>query len=252
MKKQLKLSIALLIFLFINGLTAVAQTKTDTLKILFVGNSYTYYNNMPQLVSVLSDSTHTKLITRKSTVGGVTLKNHWLGERGLKTKAIITAGGYDVVVIQEHSMGTIDTPADFKKYSKELCDLVKTTGAKPYFYMTWAREKTPQYQAEITAMYEQIARENGVEVIPVGKAWELARHLRPNLELFSPDGSHPSAIGSFLIASVFTKAFTGELPNSLPSRFTTTDIDGESIWLMAPDALDMIFCMKIAEAVLGK
>jgi hypothetical protein len=149
-------------------------------------------------------------------------------------------------------MGTIDHPEDFKKYSKELSDFVKENGAKPYFYMTWARERVPQYQEEITKMYEAVARENGAEVIPVGKAWELARNLRPNLELFVPDGSHPSAIGSFLIASVFTKAFTGELPKSLPSRFTITDADGESVWLMAPDALDMVFCMKVAEAVLVK
>jgi hypothetical protein len=240
------------IILIFNVSNVEAQTQTDTLKILFVGNSYTYYNNMPQLVSVLSDSTDTKLVTRKSTVGGVTLKNHWLGEKGLKTKEIIAAGNYDIVVIQGYSMGTIDHPEDFKKYSKELSDFAKENGATPYFYMTWARERVPQYQETITAMYEQVARENGAEVIPVGKAWELARNLRPNLELFVPDGSHPSAIGSFLIASAFTKAFTGELPKSLPSRFTITDADGESIWLMAPDALDMVFCMKVAEAVLVK
>lgn len=244
--------LALTIFLFISSLTAVSQTKADTLKILFVGNSYTYYNNMPQLVSVLSDSTHTKLITRKSTVGGVTLKNHWLGQRGLTTKEKIAAGGYDIVVIQGHSMGTIDHPEDFKKYSKELCDLAKANGAKPYFYLTWGREKVPQYQDEITAMYEQVARENGAGIIPVGKAWEMARSLRPNLELFVPDGSHPSAIGSFLIASMFVQTFTGELPKSLPTRFTTTDIDGESIWLMAPDALDMVFCMKVVQDTIGK
>jgi hypothetical protein len=242
----------LTLFLFLNSLNAVSQTKADTLKVLFVGNSYTYYNNMPQLVSVLSDSTPTKLITRKSTVGGVTLKNHWLGERGLKTKEIIAAGGYDIVVIQGYSMGTIDHPEDFKKYSKELCDFIKASGAKPYFYMTWARERVPQYQETITAMYNQVARENGAGIIPVGKAWELARQLRPNLELFVPDGSHPSAIGSFLIASVFTKAFTGGLPKTVPSRFTIMDADGESIWLMAPDALDMVFCMKVAESVVGK
>ncbi|MFT7309022.1 MAG: hypothetical protein ACI964_001606 [Spirosomataceae bacterium] len=242
----------LTLFLFVNSLNAVSQTKADTLKVLFVGNSYTYYNNMPQLVSVLSDSTPTKLITRKSTVGGVTLKNHWLGERGLKTKEIIAAGGYDIVVIQGYSMGTIDHPEDFKKYSQELCDFIKASGAKPYFYMTWARERVPQYQETITAMYNQVARENGAGIIPVGKAWELARQLRPNLELFVPDGSHPSAIGSFLIASVFTKAFTGELPKTVPSRFTIMDADGESIWLMAPDALDMVFCMKVAESVVGK
>ncbi|MDP5121693.1 MAG: hypothetical protein NWQ46_08875, partial [Spirosomaceae bacterium] len=86
-------------------------------------------------------------------------------------------------------------------------------------------------------------------IVPVGKAWELARKLRPDLQLFVPDGSHPSDIGSFLIASVFTKAFTGELPKTLPSPFTTTDIYGESIWLMAPDELDMIFCLKVAEAI---
>lgn len=244
-KKRTLLFFSYLLFFF----NLVLFGQKDTLNVLFVGNSYTYYFNMPQLVSLLSDSTKTKLITRKSTVGGVTLKNHWLGERGLRTKEIISTGSFDVVIFQGHSMGTIEHPEDFTFYSKALSDLAKSTGAKVYFYETWGRQKVPQYQDTISRMYEKASKDNEGALVPVGKAWQLARKLRPDLELFVPDGSHPSAIGSFLIACVFTKVLTGELPRSFPSRFTTTDADGESIWLMAPDPLDMAFCVKVVERI---
>ena len=81
-----------------------AQVKRDTVKVLFVGNSYTYVENLPQIVSILSDGSKTKLITRKSTLGGAKLSEHWKGERGLKSKEIIRDGNFDIVVLQEHSL----------------------------------------------------------------------------------------------------------------------------------------------------
>ena len=61
--------------------------KKDTLRVLLVGNSYTYYENLPQVISLLSEGTPCKLITRKSVAGGVTFKQHWLGERALAQPA---------------------------------------------------------------------------------------------------------------------------------------------------------------------
>lgn len=85
-----------------------AQFEKDSLRILFVGNSYTFVSNMPHLVSLISDSTNVKLVTSKSTAGGASLSDHWNGEKGLKTKESISNGKYDIVVLQGHSMETID------------------------------------------------------------------------------------------------------------------------------------------------
>ena len=94
----------LLLIFIISGIypysSAFAQVNRDTLKVLFVGNSYTYVQNLPQVVSIISDSTKTKLVTRKSTVGGAYLREHWYGKRGLKTKEIITKGKFDLVILQ--------------------------------------------------------------------------------------------------------------------------------------------------------
>jgi len=233
-----------------SGSSSSAQVKRDTLKVLFVGNSYTYVQNLPQVVSIISDSTKTKLVTRKSTIGGAYLSEHWYGNRGLKTKDIITKGHFDIVILQENSMGTIQQPDSTIKYAKLLCQLIKESGAKPCLYMTWAREKVPQYQDEITIAYSKIAKENGAILVPVGKAWQLALKLRPTINLYDPDGSHPSSLGAVLSAYVFVGALTSEVPASIPGWYGITDIDGESVQLMSIDNLDAIFFRKVAEQTL--
>jgi len=247
---QTLLLILLIISGILSGSSALAQGKRDTLKLLFVGNSYTYVQNLPQVVSIISDSTKTKLVTRKSTVGGAYLSEHWFGKRGLKTKEIITKGNYDIVILQENSMGTILKPDSTIKYAKLLCQLIKASGAKPCFYMTWSREKVPQYQEEITNIYSKIAKENGAILVPVGKAWQLAMKLRPTINLYDPDGSHPSGLGAILSAYVFVGALTGEVPASIPGWYGITDIDGETVQLMSIDNLDAVFFRKVAEQTL--
>ena len=117
------------------GITSkgLAQVKKDTLHVLLVGNSYTFFANMPRLISQISDSTNVKLIISKNTAGGARLREHWEGKKALKTKEIISKVKYDIVVLQEQSMGTIENKEEFLKYSKKLCNLIKASGAKPYF-----------------------------------------------------------------------------------------------------------------------
>ena len=247
---QTLLLLILIIPGIISGSSSWAQVKRDTLKVLFVGNSYTYVQNLPQIVSIISDSTKTKLVTRKSTVGGAYLSEHWYGSRGLKTKDIITKGHFNIVILQENSMGTIQQKDSTIKYAKLLCDLIKSSGAKPCLYMTWAREKVPQYQEVIESVYSNMALENGAILVPVGKAWQLAMKLRPSIGLYDPDGSHPSNLGAVLSAYVFVGALTGEVPASIPLWYGITDIDGESVQLLNIDNLDAVFFKKVAEQTL--
>ena len=224
----------------------LAQVEKDSLRILFVGNSYTFVSNMPHLVSLISDSTSVKLITSKSTAGGASLSDHWNGEKGLKSKEAISSGKYDIVVLQGHSMVTIEEKEEFFRYSKKLSDLVKASGAKPYLYVTWARQKVPQYQETITEVYQQASEQNNCGIILVGEAWKLARTLRPNLQLFMLDGSHQSDLGAFLTACVFVGVFSEEVPVNLPTNYSVPDMNGEQVVLFWEDALDIIFCRKVA------
>ncbi|MEQ8302033.1 MAG: hypothetical protein RIB47_01485 [Cyclobacteriaceae bacterium] len=231
----------------------LAQNKRDTLNILFVGNSYTYVSNIPHVVSILSDSTQTKLMTAKSTVGGARLSDHWKGEKGLKTKELIKNGNFDIVVLQEQSMGTIEQADSFLIYSKKLSDFSKEHGARPYFYSTWARQKVPQFQETITKVYTQAALENDGGIVNVGEAWALAQKLRPDIDLFLSDGSHPSPLGAFLAACMFVQEFSLELPDKInPWGFTVLDSRGEQILLMIQDPLDITFCLKVVSEVSKK
>ncbi len=251
-----KLIGSLLLFTFIiagsfSAGSAPGHVKKNTLKVLFVGNSYTYVQNLPQLVSLISDSTHTKLVTRKSTAGGAYLSEHWYSKRGLKTREIISQGHFDAVILQENSMGTIQQPDSTIKYVRLLCELIRQSGAKPYLYMTWARERVPQYQDEITKVYADMAKMNEAVLVPVGEAWELAKQLRPTLELYSQDGSHPSNLGALLSAYVFVGVLTGEVPAKIPEWYQIKDIDGETVELTNIDALDAVFFRKVVEKILN-
>lgn len=219
--------------IFLSGYSkCLAQAKKDSLRILFVGNSYTFVSNMPHLVSLISDNTNVKLITSKSTAGGATLSDHWNGTKGLKSKEAIRSGKYDIVVLQDHSMQTIRNKNEFLKYSKKLSDLAKAFGVKPYLYVTWARQKVPQYQEIITKAYKEASKKNDCELIMVGEAWKLARKLRPDIQLFMSDGSHQSDLGAFLTALVFVNNFSGEVPvNLLNNYYQITDTNGEQVVL---------------------
>ncbi len=230
-------------------LPCLAQVYEDTLNVLFVGNSYTERENLPQIVSIISDGSETKLITRKS-VGWANLREHWHGAKGLKTIEIIRNGKFDIVVLQESSMGSINERDSLYKYVKLFCDFIKDCGAKPYLYLTWAREKVPQYQKIINEVYMEVATENDATIVPVGKAWALARQLRPDIELYDSDGSHPSKLGTFLTACVFVATILEQMPPNLKNEYYTLDSEMEDVVLMILDPLDVVFCQKIAEEII--
>lgn len=241
----MKLAQSLFFTFFVFITSGYTQTTPDTLKVLFVGNSYTFFSNLPQMVSLISENTNVKLVTKKSVAGGATLSHHWRGERGLATKQKIQEGEFDIVVLQEQSMRPINEPDSFFYYADKFCEFIKLNGAQPYFYGTWAREKVPQYQETLTENYRKAATQNNCQAILVGEAWKLAKQHRPNIELYDPDGSHPSDLGAFLTACVFVEALTNEIPESLPDGYFILDESGESVLIMRLDWLDVQFCLKV-------
>ncbi|OYZ49123.1 MAG: hypothetical protein B7Y15_10785, partial [Bacteroidetes bacterium 24-39-8] len=209
-----------------------AAVPKDTVRVLFVGNSYVYYNNLIQMIGLITDSIDTKIICKKSVFGGSTLGDHWNGRKGLKSRQIIANGKFDIVVIQDNSMWPIDHKDSVLYFGELFCKEIKQKGARPFLYNTWARQKTPETQNAINLVYQELGKAQGATVVPVGSCWSKALEIKKDADLFNIDGSHPSAMGSFLIALSFIKQITGKLPENYPTVYNYVDKDGESFRIM--------------------
>ncbi|MGB8359708.1 MAG: hypothetical protein WCD55_13945 [Bacteroidales bacterium] len=246
MKNVFKTTLIAVFILIAFRIQGAAQSQYDTLKVLFVGNSYIYVGNLPHLVSIISDSCKTKLITRKSVIGGASLSEHWNGMKGLKTKELICNGNFDIVVLQDQSLAAVNQPDSLRKYVRLFCDYIRDNNARPFLYLTWAREKSPEQQEIISKVYREAAAENNATVVPVGEAWALARNMNPNYQLYFRDGSHPSTDGAILTACVFVAVILNEIPDLLPNYYIITDSVGESVWLAGSDNDFLNLCKEVA------
>ena len=195
----------------------------DSLHVLFIGNSYTGVNNLPQIFQQIVASTGIPAPEVKaSTPGSRTLAKH-LGEA--ETLKLIDERRWDVVVLQGQSTeaaklepyGSIGT--NFLAGAHDLCQRIKSASprARIVFYQTWARHadywkaakantdvgKNPvEMQARNRISYQRAADENKGVVAPVGDAWELNYQSPEAVRLHDPDHSHPAFNGSYLAGMV--------------------------------------------------
>lgn len=243
----------LIIILVLIGLGSQLAAAVPN-RALFVGNSYTHYENMTQVVAAFAASRNLTMQTRKSTPGGATLEQHWLGKKGKQTidsLSQIKSGEFDAVVLQEQSLRPIKDPTKMATYAAKLCAAIEQADGHPFLYLTWSRQQTPETQTKLTESYETVARTTGATVAPVGLAWELARTRRPDLNLYSQDGSHPSSVGSYLAACVLFATLTDEPCAGLPFRLSAPDAHGESLTLMRVKKQDATFLQTIADEVMA-
>ena len=100
--------------------------ESSEIKVLFLGNSYTYFFNLPQTVSLMAEAQGADLVTRQSTAGGATWQEHWEGAKSLKSREIISEGNWDYVVLQNHSMSAFNRGEEFMDYGKRFADRVRS------------------------------------------------------------------------------------------------------------------------------
>jgi len=222
----------------------------DTLSVLFLGNSYTAANNVPQLVHALSTAAGKTLLYDSNTPGGKTVSGHVTDQISL---AKINQGNWDFVVIQEQSQ----IPSiDFYRYNDmypamtNLQTLVQTANpcSRLISFMTWGRRFGGQQcdqsnthcspvfvdfnhmQDSLTSAYWQISQMLNIQCAPVGVAWQNVLNDTA-MVLHSGDNSHPAIEGSYLAAlTLFSSiwktnslgnAFTAGLPPSLAQYLQT-------------------------------
>lgn len=189
-------------------------------KILFVGNSYTYTNNLPQLLYDISLSHGDTVLFDSSAPGSYTFQNH---STDVNTLAKINSRQWDYVVLQEQSQIPAFSPAqvatDCYPYAHTLDSLIfeNDSCSQTIFYMTWGRKfgdasNCASYppictyagmQQRLYESYLDMANSNHATVAPVGAAWRNSINTNSTFDLFSGDNSHPNIQGSYLAACVF-------------------------------------------------
>lgn len=168
--------------------------------ILFIGNSFTARNNVPQLLVDLAAERGHDLKFELIEAGGASLRQHW--NKGIAAKAIATKK-FDWVVLQEQSTLPIKNAVRTKENIELFVEPVASSGAKLALYLTWARRSAPETQKALTDTITSIGKQVNATVVPVGVAWEvfLSKHDAPVLH--DKDLSHPTLAGSYLAACVF-------------------------------------------------
>jgi hypothetical protein len=186
---------------------------SDGLRVLFIGNSLTYTNNIPGMLKALIDSANAGPVTvEQVTFGGYGLEDHWgLGS----AQDAIAEGGWDVVVIQQGPSATEGRPS-LLEYSQRYADEAARVGARLALYMVWpAIERSFDFDG-VSESYTMAAQQVDGMLFPVGEAWRAAWRRDPDLALYGSDGFHPSVQGSYLAALVMFEQLTGRSPLGLP------------------------------------
>lgn len=202
------------------AVAAPPRRNNKTLRVLFIGNSYTYFNNLPEQLAQLAASAGAggqPLAAEMVTRGGATLQWHWESGAALER---LRNGRWDYVVLQEQSLRPLTEPAAMHRYARLFDAEIKKAGAKTIFFLTWARQQQPENQPKLNAAYLSIAKELDALIAPVGIAWQRALRENPRQPLHTEDQSHPNATGSYLAACVFYAVITGKNPESLSGNLT--------------------------------
>ena len=193
------------------------QQKADSVRILWIGNSYTFYNDLPRMVENMAAENGIPVSTTRVLKGGEKLSGHLQNPELHKQ---LEKGVWDYVVIQEFS----STPAYSTKYvaenilpyAAEIDSIAKkfSPDVETVYYMTWGHKngnvRQTDYplddtyesmQERILTTYTDMAYENNGTLAPVGIAWRNVRQKYPEIELYIEDNFHPSPAGSYLAAN---------------------------------------------------
>jgi hypothetical protein len=182
-------------------------------RVLFVGNSLTYANDLPRTIADLARSLdEVPLVYRTVAKPDYALEDHW--HDGIQAR--IAADDWDLVVMQQ---GPSSLPANqefLRTWTVTLDSAVTAAGARSALYMVWPSQVNFATYDGVRTAYRNAAIEVGGMFIPAGEAWRTAWAVDPALAFYSDDGFHPSRLGTYLIALVHFEMLYDRPATDLP------------------------------------
>ncbi|HET8839386.1 MAG TPA: PKD domain-containing protein [Flavobacteriaceae bacterium] len=226
--------------------SSIINAQSQTKRALFLGNSYTSVNNLPQTIADMAISTDDALVFDSNTPGGYTLHGHSTNATSL---AKIAMGNWDFVVLQEQSqypsfpIEQVET--EVFPYAQILDSLINAQNpcAETVFYMTWGRKNGDASNCAswppvctyagmdslLNLRYRMMAENNDAILSPVGAVWKHIRQNLPEIELYQADNSHPSVAGTYAAACSFYTVLFRKDPTLITFNSTLSDTEAENI-----------------------
>jgi hypothetical protein len=223
----------------VSGDLGLVHSDRPGLRVLFVGNTITSDNEMPEMLSALA----------RGDPGAPPIFTVWYARRGStledaldddRLRELFDDERWDYVVLQEHSQ-IASRPPELRERTvpaaRALDRLAKKRGARTLLFESWGyRDGDPDstddryydMQVRMIRGYAGVSLSLLAPVVQVGHVWQQAVARYPRLQLWNEDGRRPTPLGSFLTASVFYAVLTGRDPTR--SSFTGGWDPAEARW----------------------
>lgn len=220
MRRSSQVALAALFLVVVGGgLACNAESPTGAIppaevRVLFVGNSLTEFNDLPALVRTVAEAAGHTLEYEAVLAGGQSLEDHWhSGVAGYIRRA-----GADVVVMQQGPSSLPDNQVHLREWSDTLARVIREVGGRPALFMVWPSR--PRFSAfpAVRDSYRGAAEAVGGIFAPAGQAWLETWERDPDAELYGPDDFHPSFLGSLVAALTIYRMLYGEPVTDLPAR----------------------------------
>jgi len=179
--------------------TLVSHHGSGPRRILFIGNSLTVANEMPAMLVALAESARASPLPTVDVdwEPDFALIDHWL----LGTaKTLIANGHYDVVVMQQGPSSVAVNRDTLRLAVGYFASLIRDGGGVPALFAVWPTADRQVDFDRASESYRLAAQDVGAMLFPGGETWRAAWSRSPTLQLYSADGLHPTALGSYAVA----------------------------------------------------
>jgi hypothetical protein len=209
----------LLVILLVVAPFAAADDKPAPLRVLFIGNSLTYTNDLPRMVSRLASLDGRSCETTMIAAANYSLADHLESPRFRRE----IRGKWDFVVLQQGPSSLDDSRQQLVRDTKAIAAL---SGSRIALLTVWPASNRVQVWERVAESYRVAAEAVDGLLIPAGVNLRLAMQQDPDLKLLGSDGFHPAVAGTYLAALTTYRALTGSLPAALSDPKTARRVAG--------------------------
>jgi hypothetical protein len=248
----------ILIFFSCSNASELSTEETESLsfqivneKILFIGNSFTFYWNLPSQVEKMSIERGLNWDIKHVTAPSATLEIHW---NNPELKSILQNEAFNHIIIQEHSTNPLTNPNSTKFYFDQILSLIPDS-TEIHFFSTWMYPSIEQFNTNnelfpIEESINEIVDGTSTKIIPIGRAFKLFNDKHPQFKLLMEDDKHPNSNGSYLASCVIFSHISAQSSLNLSKRYKGLDNKGVDIYYSIVEDEVLTFLQQVSDEVI--